>query len=156
MSWSQRRRASTARLGGRLTHHSILFVHGLQGHPKKTWQVQRGPPPRSKRGRRFSLNRSPGIQQVNESDSARLQDEHVSPPTFWPEDLLPNSFPQARIMTWGYDSQVTRAYKAVGQGNTSSHARNLMCALEGNRPVGRGIIFVCHSYGGIIVKEASG
>jgi len=75
--------------------------------------------------------------------------EHV----FWPRDLLPRECGRARILTWGYNTIVTKGYKSVNKNNIFAHAKNLLAALKRERPERRPIIFVAHSLGGILVKE---
>lgn len=74
---------------------------------------------------------------------------------FWPRDLLKDDFSTTRIMTFGYDTVVTRGYQAVNQGNLFSHARNLLYGLEEKRrkATDRPLVFIAHSLGGILVKE---
>ena len=76
---------------------------------------------------------------------------------YWPEDLLPTNFPNTRIATYGYDSQVTRFFNgASSQTNILDHGRSLLSALEANRrgDPQRPIIFIVHSLGGLILKDA--
>ncbi|KAF2463465.1 uncharacterized protein BDR25DRAFT_165806, partial [Lindgomyces ingoldianus] len=96
----------------------IVFVHGLQGHPRDTWTGQ-------------------------------------GDDVFWPRDLLKDDFPKARVMTFGYNTNVTRGYTAAHQGNIFSHARDLLYALERKRrkAADRDLVFIAHSLGGILVKE---
>lgn len=102
----------------------VVLVHGLNGKPDKTWTAKNG--------------------------------------VFWPLDLLPASLKDAHanILVYGYNADV------YDRGNDSSasnnfihqHAQTLVANLtlfrksEGtfNNP----IIWVCHSLGGILVKEA--
>lgn len=75
---------------------------------------------------------------------------------FWPTDLLPQECPKSRIMSYGYDSDVTKFGRgAPNKSNTFSHGKDLMFALSRERSPGRPLIFVAHSLGGIIVKEVS-
>ena len=75
----------------------------------------------------------------------------------WLRDLLPQDIPNARVMTWGYDSEPQTAKHFIHM-MTFSHPDNLLSALyslrsdtkSNNRP----IIFMCHNLGGIVVKEA--
>ncbi|KAE8443477.1 hypothetical protein EG329_001874 [Mollisiaceae sp. DMI_Dod_QoI] len=73
----------------------------------------------------------------------------------WLEDLLPEQLPNARIMTYGYNSSV---YKDATSGRIQDHAKGLLNALDGQRSERgakkRPIIFVCHSLGGLVVKQA--
>lgn len=74
---------------------------------------------------------------------------------YWPQDLLAKDMPTARLMTFGYNTKVTEGYHAANQGNIFAHARNLLYALEGKRrkATDRGLVFIAHSLGGILVKE---
>lgn len=59
-------------------------------------------------------------------------------------------------MTFGYNSKIMPVLGAANQSNIFSHARNLLYELESKRRLApdRHLIFVVHSLGGIIVKEA--
>ena len=59
-------------------------------------------------------------------------------------------------MTFGYNTRVTQGYKAANQSNIFAHARNLLYELESKRrsTPDRHLIFIVHSLGGIITKEA--
>lgn len=58
-------------------------------------------------------------------------------------------------MTFGYDTDITRGYRAAHQGNVFSHARNLLYGLEAKRrkAADRNLVFITHSLGGVLVKE---
>ncbi|KAH0555801.1 hypothetical protein GP486_006255 [Trichoglossum hirsutum] len=74
---------------------------------------------------------------------------------FWLKDFLPQDVPNARIMTFGYNAD-------VAFGNTTSdiidHAKDLLSSLVDKREqddeMRRPIIFVGHSLGGIVIKQA--
>ncbi|KAI1753991.1 hypothetical protein F4782DRAFT_539275 [Xylaria castorea] len=75
----------------------------------------------------------------------------------WPSVLLPAGLPKARLLTYGYDAYVVR--KSVASINTfNDHAINLLRNLANDRELcnasSRRIIFVAHSLGGLICKEA--
>ncbi|KAH0533344.1 hypothetical protein TsFJ059_001927 [Trichoderma semiorbis] len=55
----------------------IVFVHGLQGHPRKRKEKKQNSP----------------------------ENDDQFKPIFWPADLLPKECPNARILTFGYDSK---------------------------------------------------
>ncbi|OCL15206.1 hypothetical protein AOQ84DRAFT_414068, partial [Glonium stellatum] len=124
----------------------IVFIHGLQGHPKKTWLYGEAEPPRE---HRFSLRIRPGYKQQS-STGARS-------PCFWPEDLLGRDFKNCRISTYGYDSRICNFFGgAANQANIFDHGRSLLHALEHHRreeASQRPIIFVVHSLGGLVLKD---
>ena len=120
----------------------IVFVHGLFGHPQNTW---------SSKPRRRSHSPS-GVKEGNNGGTG--SDE----PVFWPQTLLPEVLPDAQIFTWGYDADIGGFFSSAGQSTIHEHAGSLLSDLSDlrNKPEVRVIplIFVVHSLGGIIVKDA--
>lgn len=114
---------------------SILFVHGLQGHPKNTWtsksavaeganstKVENEKRPR-RRLKFWSSNAS----------TAKSTGDLEKPDTFWPYHLLPNDCKNARILTWGYNSNVSEFFKgSANKGTILSHSRDLLGDLTGD------------------------
>ncbi|KAJ5749085.1 uncharacterized protein N7511_010781 [Penicillium nucicola] len=80
--------------------------------------------------------------------------------TFWPVDLLPDvlAAQNPRILTYGYNANVTAFTDGVSRDSVVSHAETLASSLAANRSLkgcaDRPIIFVCHSLGGLVVKRA--
>ncbi|KAF8249829.1 hypothetical protein K440DRAFT_188013 [Wilcoxina mikolae CBS 423.85] len=73
----------------------------------------------------------------------------------WLEDILAARIPSARIMTFGYDSGATTAGDLLSSSGLRKVAIELLNALCGKR-TGKNnlpLIFLCHSLGGLIVKE---
>ncbi|CVL12480.1 uncharacterized protein FPRN_15076 [Fusarium proliferatum] len=148
----------------------ILFVHGLGGHPRKTWTCSKGPPgiheslsasePSRKNSRRSVFGRALGrLHRTSRSTAAEprpdtLRDDANPALVFWPVDLLSKDFPDSRILVFGYDSKITK-YSAgtVSENSVFSHAKDLLFALALERPLHRPLICVAHSLGGIIFKE---
>ncbi|KAI4124449.1 MAG: hypothetical protein LQ347_005731 [Umbilicaria vellea] len=101
----------------------IIFVHGLNGDPHRTWTSQ-----------------------------------HTK--IFWPAQLLPPVLEEenARVLVYGYDSEVTSFTDGVSKDKIHNHAEGLVAALAANRRLRkateRPIIFIAHSLGGLVVKRA--
>ena len=66
--------------------------------------------------------------------------------------------PQVRILTWGYDVQIQQIFASASKATVFQHAETLLCDLATLRrsqlDKERPIIFIAHSLGGIVVKEA--
>ncbi|KAK0645815.1 Alpha/Beta hydrolase protein [Cercophora newfieldiana] len=111
----------------------VVAVHGLNGHPFETWT------------------------QAGKGDS-----------TLWLKDLLHTKLPGVRVMTFGYDATVLGN---TSEQNVRANAGSLLAELRNRREGddggdedsdegdhvglnGRPIVFVAHSLGGIVVKQA--
>ncbi len=72
----------------------------------------------------------------------------------WLKDFLPQQIPNARIMSYGYDSQLLFGRSAA---DISTFAEQLLNDLMAERQTltekSRPIIFICHSLGGIVFKK---
>jgi hypothetical protein len=124
----------------------IIFVHGLQGHPRKTWEGNTEVPAEK---RSFF-----GLGKRKRSECGELSDA-----TFWPADILPDDYKNVRILTYGYDSHVSHYFKGpANKLNLSQLGEGLLNRVIGERrrskATGRVIVFVAHSLGGLLVKEA--
>lgn len=155
-----------------------MFVHGLQGHPHKTWTSDPKSAQKNSRQALFPLkvhkrdktralspfrlfskhtrtksgrSNKEALDNVDEERNQEAEAKDV----FWPGDLLKEDFPMARIMTFGYNTNITQGYEAANQGNIFSHARDLLYGLEAKRrqSPNRDLVFIAHSLGGILVKE---
>ncbi|KAH6981802.1 Alpha/Beta hydrolase protein [Ilyonectria sp. MPI-CAGE-AT-0026] len=75
----------------------------------------------------------------------------------WPETLLPLKLSRARILTYGYDAYIVRKPVASTNG-LIDHATNLLNDLTTDRArsnaSSRPLVFVAHSLGGLVCKEA--
>ncbi|KAH8743523.1 hypothetical protein BGZ57DRAFT_980045, partial [Hyaloscypha finlandica] len=97
----------------------IVFVHGLNGHPRNTFQ-------------------------------------HDETLFFWPRELG-NDLKECRIMTFGYDASITIMAQKSLMG-IHDHATSLLGRVRNERATmaarNRPLVFICHSLGGLVVKEA--
>ena len=95
---------------------SIVAIHGLGGHPLKTWT----------KGEKL-----------------------------WLRDFVPKVVPEARILSYGYNSAVAFSGTASG---IDDFARALLERLTQKRRIyensSRPILFVAHAMGGIVFKKA--
>ncbi|KAK4205170.1 hypothetical protein QBC40DRAFT_325872 [Triangularia verruculosa] len=141
----------------------IIFVHGLQGHPEKTW---------TSGGKRAQSRRSEGLNKWGSSlvscfapprDREKETDDgeaRQQTPVFWPRDLLREDVDcsKARIMTYGYDSFVLKIVKGrlVNDITISQHGQSLLQEVARERwgDRARPLMFVAHSLGGLLVKAA--
>ena len=127
----------------------VVFVHGLQGHPRRTWETKSP----SKPGKSLhDLKRI--FLPTNKAPSLEAQDVAKH---FWPAEILPKDFEDIRVLTYGYDSKVTKAFTAPTSKNGIFQYGNSFPRAVGRARVGcrqRPIVFVAHSLGGLVVKQA--
>lgn len=79
--------------------------------------------------------------------------EHV----YWPKHLVPTTLPTARVLVYGYDTNVRHFLGSpLSKSTVYDIASDFLGSLEAERrsQSSRPIIFVAHSLGGIVVKEA--
>jgi hypothetical protein len=133
-----------------IVYLSIIFVHGIQGHPYSTWTYKEKttsktsgdksliPHPSTIRSifrRRSPAPRSPSPDPAS-SASKQTREEHAgsSQGIFWPGDLLPKDQASVRILTCGYDSHVSHFFEGpTSQMNIYDHARNLLNQIVDER-----------------------
>ncbi|KAI8953377.1 ankyrin repeat-containing domain protein [Xylaria longipes] len=130
----------------------VVFVHGLQGDPYLTWtcdvKTHREKPQMNQRQR---PQHTPQFLRCFFCSLGVEDDDDI----FWLKDLLAEEpwSKSVRILTYGYDSKVTKRYAAANQNNLFAHAKDFLYKLQREKPSRRPIIFVVHSLGGIVVKE---
>ncbi|XP_054791050.1 uncharacterized protein LOC129296480 isoform X2 [Prosopis cineraria] len=111
----------------------VVFVHGLRGGPYKTWRIAED----------RSSAKSTLVEKIDQ-ETGKLG-------TFWPGEWLSNDFPDARLFTLKYKTNLTQWSGASLplQEVSSMLLEKLVAAGIGKRPV----IFVTHSMGGLVVKQ---
>ena len=76
----------------------------------------------------------------------------------WPELLLTQDLPQARIIMYGYDADVVNFWNPASQNRIADHSQKLLTSLANLRertgPRDRPLLFVAHSLGGLVVEDA--
>lgn len=70
----------------------------------------------------------------------------------WLRDFLPEDLPNARILTYGYD---TKLVGSLSNARISEYAKQFLESIEDARDSApdRPIIFIGHSLGGLLIKE---
>jgi hypothetical protein len=109
-------------------------VHGLRGHPRHTWEDNRGTSGEnsttttpSKRKLLKSLLKS----KPSTSTPASADEEHRSQKLFWPDEFLTEDIPDARIWTYGYNADVLSGFLQANNNNSvSQHGRDLSLQVE--------------------------
>lgn len=148
-------------------HDSIVFVHGLFGHPYRTWATGTEIAPSiddasSEVDRQTQFWKKPKFlvpyTRRNSSWSTAETLTENSNVTFWLQDLLPSVLPSARVFTWGYDANVSQFVSPTSNLSISQQAETFLSDLANVRTTywtrSTKIIFVAHSLGGIVVKKA--
>ncbi|KAI1747303.1 hypothetical protein F4782DRAFT_535596 [Xylaria castorea] len=152
---------------------NVVFVHGLRGHPRKTWEypapVQQGTVGASssgfgtapaKKGRLFGNLKRKILQPPTGAELSLLvagsSDVVCGNETiYWPADFLPSVLPRAKIWTYGYNAEVSgKFFRANNKNNILEHGNDFMMKLERTLRDELPIIFVAHSLGGLVVKAA--
>jgi hypothetical protein len=129
---------------------SIVFVHGFTGSPDKTWTHQRG----------SAVTGDDGDEPPNKVWNPFHSRSDAGPSTtavFWPRDLLPKTIPDARVLTYGYDTHLRHKFigRPASKMTLYDIAKDFLVSIEAGRrdEPSRPILFVCHSLGGLVVKE---
>lgn len=134
-------------------------MHGLFGHPRKSWSCNVAVNGNSRQAKDSSSEASDENRpETKPRAKKRNRTRELFRDVFWPHDLLPKEFPRARIITWGYDVEIGQPLTASSQASLLCHAQNLLSDIamlrtsegETQRP----LLFIAHSLGGIVVKDA--
>ena len=74
--------------------------------------------------------------------------------TNWLEDFLPEQIPNARIMSYGYNSTVQLSKSVADIGTFAEQLLHSLIAKRRSRTERkRPVIFICHSLGGLVFKQ---
>ncbi|KJZ70348.1 hypothetical protein HIM_10277 [Hirsutella minnesotensis 3608] len=117
----------------------IVFVHGLGSNPDTTWQARR-----------------PAMTPVPLDTTLSDSEQYVN----WVSDFLPNDLPPAirgnvRIFFYNYDSYWKRDAVYTRLPNLGSDLLERIGQVRlSDEERQRDLIFVGHSYGGLVVKQA--
>ncbi|KAI0854709.1 hypothetical protein F4860DRAFT_95665 [Xylaria cubensis] len=144
---------------------NIVFVHGLRGHPQTTWEDgqieanERTSETSSRRHRFRSIFRPQRAistrASANENSTREGRELSIRHKVFWPHDYLLDDVPEAEVWTYGYNADVIGGlFQANNQNSVSQHGRDLAVKLEREVDNQLPIVFIAHSLGGIIVKDA--
>ncbi len=116
------------------TLQSIILVHGLGGHPRRTWEGSRGTggkdageaPPSKRRKYESKLSSS---TSTSTSIAASSTSENGSTRLFWPEEYLAQDIPEARVWTYGYNADTING---LFQANNKNTCRSMAVTLPRN------------------------
>ncbi|KAK8099504.1 uncharacterized protein PG998_012745 [Apiospora kogelbergensis] len=97
----------------------IVFVHGFTGHPERTWAKAKGDMEHVDGEASTSpAERPPKVRKFNPFSGSTANGGHGYRSVFWPRDLLPTTAPDARVMTYGYDTHIRHWIGPEGSHNT--------------------------------------
>lgn len=126
-------------IGNQRYDFDVVFIHGVTGDPFQTWRVL--------------SEKDKDIVNVFESNFPVEGSVHANPNQIvcWPRDWLPQEFPNARIISVGYEIHFS---KWLGDAlplekQSVEICKKLSLAGIGKKPT----IWVTHSFGGLLTKE---
>ena len=123
-----------------------MFVHGLRGHPRGTWEAAAATTTTSASNGSDNTTRKPkGLKSLfkrrtakslpTSTEEAQLPTGPASSPppatVFWPEAYLAADIPQACVWTYGYNADIIGGlFQANNKNSISQHGRDLSVRLE--------------------------
>lgn len=115
-----------------------MFIHGLQGNPRRTWRYkgeiehQVWVEESEKKKVSFPKRLFKSKQTHAKKGTWEVRRDKVS--IFWPADVLPVDFKNVRIITYGYDSRVTKFFGGLAnKNNIDNYGRDFLTDLEAVR-----------------------
>lgn len=72
----------------------------------------------------------------------------------WLRDALPNHLQGARVLIYGYDSKLAESRSYQNLEDVASKFRQSLSVVLGGRTSSRPLIFIAHSLGGLVLKQA--
>lgn len=134
-----------------------MFVHGFNGHPERTWTHKRGDAKVPDEGDESESVEPPSkVRKLNPFSGFQQKNSTRPTAVYWPRQLVQETVPNARVLTFGYDTHVRHMLgRPVSQNTVYDIAWDFLVALEAERRLdpSRPVLFVAHSLGGIVVKE---
>lgn len=144
----------------------IVFIHGVTGHFLGTWKVgdpaeeDNAPLPlqagsKQKPAAAVTPTPTPTPTTTTSTTTTTPDQEQqsvvVEAPHIWAKDWIPEDFPESRVISISYEVQISGWFgKSLP---LKEQAKQMLTKLRlgalGSRPV----IFICHSFGGLLVKE---
>ena len=131
-------------------------MHGFKGHPVRTWTHKTEHLTKDSTQQGTDATDRPAKIPRLAFKAPHFRKERNPEKVYWPRDLVPESLPNARVLVYGYDTNVRHALGApISQNTVYDIALDLLVSLEAERRLQqRPLLFVAHSLGGIVVKEA--
>ena len=132
-------------------------MHGFKGHPVRTWTYKTESVLKNLNNHYANGGERPAkitrLSFVTPHFKKNTDREHI----YWPRHLIPTTLPTARVLIYGYDTNVRHSLgPAISKNTVYDIAFNFLKSLEAIRRShpARPLVFVAHSLGGIVVKEA--
>jgi hypothetical protein len=134
-----------------------MFVHGFTGHPERTWTYKG-----EVRDNQYGCYDDDGerplkIRKLLGSASSHYKRSGACRAVYWPRDLIPTTVPNARVLTYGYETHIRHWLgPAISKNTVYDIAWDFLISLEAARcqKPSRPLLFIAHNLGGIVIKEA--
>ncbi|KAF2417713.1 hypothetical protein EJ08DRAFT_703291 [Tothia fuscella] len=142
------------------TDERIVLVHGIRGHPRRTWTAQATNIDHGRTWKKSSTRAilSRLVDGKSRPENPKKLREDAGSSRFWPVDFLTKDVENLRIISFGYDADVSNFLSRTSDRSIFSIAQDLIVRLEMMRSTSAHndlpIIFIAHSLGGILVKDA--